>query len=516
MKQKSIIHIIATAFLIISFSSCLNLDEKVYDKITADGFGKTDAEINSIIGPAYNTLKKYFSNNWLYLSECTGDMALNPTRLGGDWFDGGAYRDLHMHTWTPNTNTIRDCWNAASTSIASCNLIYETINSSSLSDEDKAVALAEIRGVRAFWLYALLDAYGNIPLSVDFSDTSLPETESRKTVYDYIIKELNEIKDILRSDVSISSYGKFTKGSAYTLLAKMYLNAEAWGVDTNKWQDVVDACDVVMGLDYIIEPAWITNFQKNNEVSMEAIFAVCYSAEDTSNENTLHLRTLHYKDNIALGGTWSAWNGICALSQYSALFDVNDHRREGSFLMGEMIDPSSGEVMLTAHDRLLIHTLEVTQIPGSQYEGSAWGQVNQEDGFRCFKWPIDRGTLGALENDFHIFRLADVYLMKAEALVRLGKDNAEATELVNIIRRRGFGNTDQDYASVDLEKIALERKLEFAWECFSRQDNIRFGTFQDARYLKPSTAGKEHLNIFPIPQTAIDTNSKLKQNPGYS
>ena len=56
---------------------------------------------------------------------------------------------------------------------------------------------------------------------------------------------------------------------------------------------------------------------------------------------------------------------------------------------------------------------------------------------------------------------------------------------------------------------------QLAWECFSRQDCIRFGTFQNARYLKPDTKGKEHLKIFPIPQTALDANRNLKQNPNY-
>ena len=120
-----------------------------------------------------------------------------------------------------------------------------------------------------------------------------------------------------------------------------------------------------------------------------------------------------------------------------------------------------------------------------------------------------------MENDFIIFRLADVYLMKAEALVRMGGDNGAATKLVNAIRERGFGNASHNYTSVTLEQVALERKLELAWECFSRQDCIRFGTFQNARYLKPDTKGKEHLKIFPVPQTALDANRNLKQNPGY-
>lgn len=518
MKIKSIILTGIVAIILFPVQSCLNLDETVYDKITGDNFGNTEAEVTAIIGPAYGTLKRYFHAHWLYLSECTGDMAITPTRKGGDWFDGGQFRDLHMHTWTPQTATIRNGWNAASQSISACNLIYETVSGKDLEENDKKQALAEIRGIRAFWLYVMMDAWGNVPLAVDFKDTGLPETKSRQEVFNYILKELNEIKDIVRSDVSSASYGKFTRGAAYTLLAKMYLNANAWGVTSgvsDNWSAAINACDTVMKLGYILEPTWKNNFQVQNQNSGEAIFAVCYSANDTENENTLHLRTLHYKDNIALGGKWSAWNGICAQTDYAKLFDEADTRLDGSFLRGEMVDPTVDTVIVTAHNRKLNHYIDVIQIPGSQYAGSTWGQVNQEDGYRCYKWPFDRATLGAMENDFHIFRLADVYLMKAEALVRAGKDNATATALVNAIRERGYGNADHNYASVTLGNIALERKLELAWECHSRQDCIRFGTFQNARYLKTSTAGKDYLNIFPIPQTALDANKNLKQNPEY-
>jgi len=141
--------------------------------------------------------------------------------------------------------------------------------------------------------------------------------------------------------------------------------------------------------------------------------------------------------------------------------------------------------------------------------------VNQEDGARCNKWTFDKSLTNAMENDFHIFRLADVYLMKAECLIRTGGNNAEATRLVNAVRERAYGNSNHNYASVDLEKIALERKFELAWECHARQDNIRFGTFQNARWLKSETKGKDYMNIFPISQDAWQTNQNLKQNPGY-
>ena len=130
----------------------------------------------------------------------------------------------------------------ATKSISTCNLVYSIVESNTfISDELKQRTLAEIRGVRAIWFYIMMDNWGNIPLITDFKDTSLPTVTPRKEVYNFILKELTEIKDVLREDVSTASYGKFTKGAAYALLAKMYLNAEAWGVDVPRWQEAADA-----------------------------------------------------------------------------------------------------------------------------------------------------------------------------------------------------------------------------------------------------------------------------------
>jgi len=92
----------------------------------------------------------------------------------------------------------------------------------------KERTLAEIRGIRAFWYYILIDYFGNAPLVSDYESTELPGMSTRAQLYEFVVTELNDIKDVLRDDVTSESYGKFTKGAAYTLLAKMYLNAETW------------------------------------------------------------------------------------------------------------------------------------------------------------------------------------------------------------------------------------------------------------------------------------------------
>ena len=102
IMKKNIYILFIVLTMIISTQSCFNLDEEVFSLVTAESFGQTEDEVDAIIGPVYNTLKQYFER-WVYISECSGDMAIVPTRLGGDWFDGGQYRDIHMHTWTSNT-----------------------------------------------------------------------------------------------------------------------------------------------------------------------------------------------------------------------------------------------------------------------------------------------------------------------------------------------------------------------------------------------------------------------------
>lgn len=491
--------------------SCTNLDETVYDRIPADEFGKKPAEINAIIAPIYKTLKSVWPGDIFLLSDETGDMAITPTRIGGDWWDGGLHMDMKLHTWEARNGLINGAWNSCMSGITTCNQIYATIEGSEMDPELKERTLAEIRGIRAFWYYILIDYFGNAPLVSDYESTELPGMSTRAQLYEFVVTELNDIKDVLRDDVTSESYGKFTKGAAYTLLAKMYLNAETW-TGTPNWEGVIDACDQVMALDYIIEPNWKTNFEVRNEISREIILPIAFGKDDGGNH--MHKRTLHYLDPIALGINVGTWNGVSAQPDYVKQFDDADPRKLGSFLIGPMIDPATGEVLITAHGRPLIHTVDFNMIPGTIREGM-WGEVHQEEGARCNKWVFEKGLSNSdQENDFAIFRLADVYLMKAEALLRLNRDNAEATRLINVIRERGFGNAEHNYTSTTLDELYLERRFELAWENTNRQDMIRFGKFLEPGYLRPDSS-PAHLLLFPIPEAAWETNNNLVQNPGY-
>jgi len=121
-----------------------------------------------------------------------------------------------------------------------------------------------------------------------------------------------------------------------------------------------------------------------------------------------------------------------------------------------------------------------------------------------------------MENDFHIFRLADVYLMKAEAIVRSGGSGTDAAQLINDVRQRAYGSADHNYTTVGLEEILLERRFELAWEGWSRQDDIRFDEFEEGMWAASNCerATGEHLKLYPISQDAWQVNPNLVQNPG--
>jgi len=506
MKKLSLYLTIITLLGLLTVG-CTDLEEEVYSQLPTDAYGATETEINSLIAPIFlrlrdlNAIRSGVNN--------TTDMFVTPTRRGGDWWDGGAFKEMAQGTWTPQTGAIRADYNTSYSRITECNrIIYMIENSPAITD--KAPYLSQVRAARALRYFVLVDEYGNVPIVTDFTDLSKPTTQTRAEVYNFIMSELNAIKDVIRSDVSPASYGKYTKGAVYTLLAKMYLNAMVWNpAGGPKWQECIDACDVVMGLGYSLETNWTNQFTADNEGSKETILAAVNRIG-----SALGVRgyTLHYLGPKALGIPGSANNGIAAHADFVRSFDPDDKRLGWSFIIGPQLDPATGEVLITAHGRPLIHTIDIEMKYALDADG--WGQTEQEDGARCLKWEYKKGAT-QMENNYAIFRLADVYLMKAEALVRADQDNEEATRLVNEIRKRVFDDPDKLLTSVTLDDIYHERRWELAWEGWGRQDMIRFGTYLNAIPGWRANPLPEYRLLWPIPQTALDANPNLTQNPGY-
>ena len=537
--------IIVTMILMPFINSCTDLQEEFFNQVPVSDFGKTQKELDALVGLIYPGMHVWALGDpsLLTMTELSGGMAVIPRR-GGDWWDNGSHMEVTKHIYAPNSpmvlyayilkgNGTGGFWYTAYSNITTCNRLYSMINTGSGDEVLKNKTIAQIRGIRAFWYYLLVDNFGNVPIVTDFYDTNLPSTTvpgQRKKVYDFIMSELDTITNLLPpGGPSATYYGKFTKGASFAIRAKMYLNAMVWNPEGGtKWQECINACDTLLKMGYQLEPNWETNFIPRNEVSREAILSsVCKAG---SSGNSVLGFTLHYKSQEALNVWVGPSNGICGMPPYIKDFDtINDIRARKSFLWGPMVSLVDGKQIYTAENRPLIYSIEV---PRRNIEDDGWGNAYQESGARCWKWPPEPGLSTSMENDIHIFRISDFYLMKAEALVRRdGGSNGEATNLVNAIRERAFpGMPDKLYATVTLDDIMMERRFELAWEGYARQDKIRFGHFGDPipgwkDYTDPIDindnpawfpSGHTHYDLFPIPQGARNANPNLMQNPGYA
>lgn len=496
-------------FLLLSASmcftiACTKLDETLYSQIPADQYGQTPSEIETIVGRAYASLRGFAdatSNSYptceyvFFLDECVSDEACIPTR-GTDWFDGGRYQEAQFHTWTAQNAMILSSWRYCYQGIAKVNQVIYAVDQSTQTEAFKDKIKAELRGVRALYYYRLLDMFGNVPLVTNFLDTELPKNSTRAQVYAFVEKELTEILPLLPSTII---YGRFTQNVANTLLARLYLNSEVF-IGKARWQDCIDACDKVTG--YILEPDYFTNFLTANEVSREIIFAIPYDHKAGTVGNYMSSMSFHYNQKYAFSSTanypWSA-NGLCGKPGLYSSFEDKDSRRK-ALLEGVQINLATGTPVLMADGNELNYTEEITD----------YTKALQNEGVRMKKYEVKDGEQWERDHDYVVMRYAEILLMKAECLVRLG-DAAAAQPLIAQIRTRAGLDVP---ATIDLKVIDSELRHEFVFEDHRRTDNIRMGDFFKPWWNKDVTPA--YRGIFPIPQSEIEKNKNLVQNPGYT
>ena len=507
MKTKYILSTIlmASAMMV----SCTDLNEKLYDKVSMDDYGKNESEISTIVGGAYATLRGYGSNTpegnnvnsyptceyVFFTSECSSDEACIPTR-GTDWYDGGRYQQLQYHTWDAENTGVLSLWRYNFTGVSKVNGIIYQVEKSELSADLKKKVEAELRGLRAYYYYNLIDNFGNVPISTDFTTQVLPKNSPRAEVFNFIEKELKEVLPLLPTGIQ---YGRFTQNVGYTLLARLYLNAEVY-TGKPRWQDCLDACDKVKG--YSLTPNYKANFAIKNETSPEIIFAIPYDHKQGTVGNYLASMTYHYNQKYAFdpAGVYQ-WcgNGICAQPGLYSSFEANDVRRN-SLLIGQQYNAATGVEVLMDNGEPLNYTEDIQNFT----------KAAQNEGARLDKYEWSATDSWERDNDWVLMRYAEVLMMQAEANYRLGYMQNALTYINQIRKRAGLA----DLTSLDEDALDNEWKHEFVFEGLRRTTNIRFGTFFKAWWNKPADADK-HTGVFPIPKVEIEKNGNLVQNEGY-
>ncbi|RFZ90609.1 RagB/SusD family nutrient uptake outer membrane protein [Mucilaginibacter conchicola] len=496
-------------------SGCTKLDSPVHNQVLPVDYFKTPQQLNAFVAQAYTPMTQIPANAVFQNNEASSDELVVPTR-GNDWFDGGKWQSIWLHTFDYTIDNINNGWKDLSNGIGKCNLVLSTL--ATLPDAQKPAnyekSIAEIKVLRAYYYFMFMDMFGNVPLVTDFNTDPTKITQStRKEVYDFLVKDILDNVEKLDEPATgmNASYGHMTKWGGYMLLAKLYLNAQVY-TGTAEWQKASDALDKVINSGrYSLSSDFLSNFATLNEGSPENIFVVPFDNINIGG-NSIEMYTLNYNNIYTYDLTNTPYNGFCAPPAFFNKFADNDARKK-MWAYGQQYR-SNGELLKdqsTGVNVILNPDFTDLSNPATAFKFA---------GARGIKYAPQAGTQGDVSNDGVIFRFGDALLMKAEALLRLGQTGPAVT-LVNQVRSRAGLTTPLTAAQLTPQRLLDERGFEMAWEGWRRNDLIRFEVadnlpyFTGAREPKKTADPDKHTFIYPIPQQQLITNNKLKQNPGY-
>ena len=435
------------------------------------------------------------------LNTFTTDEAIIPTR-GGDWYDGGLWQRLFLHTWETSEAPVKNAWNYLYKMVVLSNEAIQEL-------KDYPEWQAEARALRACFYYYIMDLFGNVPVLKE-PGVSISEVKQspRADVFHFIVDELEEVSEKLPAVMSQypgEYYGRFTLPVAWFLLEKLYLNAPVYAGEEH-YDKVLKMALSLEGFGYTLSASYTDNFQVHNESSDENIFVIPLDKHLYATQNQYIFRSLHYDHASAIGFT--AENGSSAtpevLDANAFGTDDEDPRFVMNYWGGVPTDAEGHEIAIEYKPRSI--ALDLTGSPDEKTAGARMRKYQTD--YNAFK----DGKL--MDNDWVIFRYADAVLMKAEALLRTGKDD-EALELVNVVRSRAGA---PELGTLTLDILLEERLREFAWEGLRRQDLVRFGRFGATTTLRPQLPGEatsRYTDIFPIPADIRALAPSLEQNPGY-
>jgi hypothetical protein len=539
-NTKKIISILAFSSAgMFLFDNCTKLEDENFTELVASQFKPTENDLGALIGPAYGNWRGLMgtSNGFSRTNEISADAVVIPARPNG-WVDGGIFRRMHEHKWTAQEGNTYSNWNEAYGGITNCNRVIYQIESGQIPvAKGKEEMLAELRVLRASYYYVLVDIFGNVPIITKFDvpEGFLPEQNTRKEVYDFIVQEVTESLPLLKNESDASTYGRFNnKWAAHALLAKIYLNAEVYSGKA-EWEKCIASCDEIINSGhFFLEPNQKDVFKTNNEGSKEIIFAIPYDEIYAGGLN-IHMETLQPANQKSYNAESAMWGGSCAIPQFIDTYDPEDTRLKENWIQGQQYS-SSGEPLLGSFSDFKGKPLNfINSLPGVD-------SSQEVHGFRQGKYEFKPGIRVSMNNDVPLFRYADVLMMKAESLLRTG-NAGEAAMLVTKVRQRSFKEnqlkatvTAADLLSgssyvygpakndeilqveggddIQFGRFLDELGWEFAQEGRRRQDMIRFGVFTRKSWLSHKPNG-DYRMLLPIPQQELNKNPNLEQNPGY-
>lgn len=430
------------------------------------------------------------------------------------WNDA-TIKDFHYMTWSSSDVFLRALYSRIYFQIVLANeFIRESapskVSSRGISGADAteiAYMRAEARFMRALSYYHAMDLFGNVPFVTEADNVGafLPPQISRANLFTYIESELKAIESDLK-DARSNEYGRCDKAAAWTLLSRLYLNAQVY-IGTPKYTECITYCNKVTAVSgYQLVPVYAKLFLADNDATSksEFIFAVPFDGNKARTwGGTTFLVHAPIVGSMQAGdhGVDFGWGGIRTTKQFYQKFSGPAGDSRANFY-------TSGQ------------NLEINDI----------SSANDGYGVIKFRNKTSTGASGSnptwVDTDFPLFRLAEVYLNYAEAVTRGGSGGSQATAVnyINALRTRAYGNATGNITAAQLNEAFIldERAKELYFEGIRRTDLIRFGYFTEGTYLwawKGNALNGQAVastrKLYPIPSADVTANPNLRQNPGY-
>jgi hypothetical protein len=427
------------------------------------------------------------------------------------WGDTGL-PELNKMTWSASNVFVNAMYSRIYYQVALANQFLRETTPAKLSERGASAALqsevagyrAEARFLRALSYWHAIDLFGDVPLvDENFPVSALPVQKPRAEVFAFVESELKAIRPELPAKSTGDYYGRASQAAVDMVLAHLYLNAQVY-TGTARWADARAAAESVIAAGFTLDPNFQHLFDADNNTSPELIFTVPQDGVRTQ-----------------------TWGGLTYLVHAGVGGDMDPSKWgiNGGW-WGLRIRPSAADrfeaLPTTDARRAIMHT------SGQQKSASDFGNFNFGYAYPKYRNVTSAGVGGSNldfpDTDYPMFRLADAYLIYAEAVVRGGGGSmATAVGYINALRERANGNTSADITATDLTLpfILDERGRELMWEGFRRQDLIRFGEFSDVgvwQWKGDVVGGKtmpKYFDLYPIPTNELSANPTVKQNPGY-
>jgi len=424
-------------------------------------------------------------------------------------------RELQRNIWTAQNPLLLGMFSRAHLSIALSNAFLRETADEKLDSRDVSASTrsdiiayrAEARLMRAMAYYYMMDIFGKANFTTE--DTPLnsqPEVFDRAQLFTFIESELKDI-DADLVDPRQNEYGRADKAVAYMVLAKIYLNAQVY-IGTDHYADCITYCDKIISGGYSLATNYLYNFMADNNTNSaknEIIFTIISDGLTTQNFGPTTVMINGSVGSLEVNGTEvgvsaGGWGGALRVrKQFANLWDnsFSNDQRNTIILENRPID------ITDISDR------------DTGYIVKKYSNATSTGGFGVDQTFVD--------TDFPLYRLADVYLMYAEAFLRGGGGTMDKSlEYINALRTRANNSNLISSGDLTLDFILDERSRELYWEAHRRQDLIRFGKYTGGSYNwawkgngSNGISLPSHFNVYPIPTASMAANPNLTQNPGY-